>query len=166
MSVAALGEDTSVVEDLGRYSIGKDSTFDKLRRKGGTKFLFLGARPSKCMTYVHYIENEIGVPYRYNRAFTGTITDYRETTRETYILFVRYRGVIPTERPDYQEFLIKNKYMLKAPCGNSFVYTVDERFVYETLSEILHNDIDYLLAEPYPRDQLEPCFEVHDMVAL
>jgi aminoglycoside 3-N-acetyltransferase len=166
MSVAVLGRDTSVVKDLGRHSIGADSTFDRLRAKGGVKFLFLGARPSKCMTYVHYVEERLGVPYRYNRDFTGNVTDASGTARETYTLFVRYRGVIPSETGEYEQLLVDRGLMTRVRCGDAFVFAVDEPVVYETLAQILDRDIDFLLAEPYPRDNLDRHFEAHNMVAL
>jgi aminoglycoside 3-N-acetyltransferase len=166
MSVAAVGQDTSIVEDIGRHSIGVDSTFDKLRAKGGTKFLFLGARPCKCMTYVHYVEERLGVPYRYNREFTGNITDASGTSTETFTLFVRYQGVQPREADDYEQFLIDNGLMLKRACGDSFIYAVDETSVYGTLVEALDEDIDFLLAEPYSREWHDTRFEARNMVAL
>ncbi len=166
MSVAALGQDMSVVQDLGRNSIGEDSTFDKLRKKGGTKLLFLGASPSKCMTYVHYVEERYGVPYRYNRDFSGNITDASGTTRETYTLFVRYQGVIPCQQGKYEQLLLDKGLMAKIPCGDAFIWAVDEAILYDTLMEILDNDIDFLLEEPYPRDKSDTFFEAHNMVAL
>jgi aminoglycoside 3-N-acetyltransferase len=123
----------SVVQDLGRHSIGEDSAFDKLRKKGGTRFLFLGVSPSKCMTYTHYVEERLGVPYRYNRDFTGTITDDQGTARETYSLFVRYRGVIPSGNNVLEQELIGRGLMAQVPCGDSQVTAVDEPFVYDTL---------------------------------
>jgi aminoglycoside 3-N-acetyltransferase len=166
MSVAALGEDMSVVRDLGRHSIGENSTFDKLRRLGGTRFLFLGAKPSECMTYVHYVEERYGVPYRYNRDFTGSITDSAGTTQETYTLFVRYHGVIPSQTGEYEEYLLNSGLMSRVACGNGFISAVDEPIVYDTVAQMLDRNIDYFLAEPYPRDQLDRHFQARNMVAL
>lgn len=166
MSVAALGQDTSIAEGLGRDSIGENSSFDKLRKKGGAKFLFFGATASQCMTYVHYVEERLGVPYRYNRDFTGNVTDCNGTTRETYTLFVRYRGVIPSERGEYEQCLMDKGLMAKLACGDAFISAVDERPAYETAMQLLSKDVDFLLAEPYPRHNLDPFFEAHNMVAL
>lgn len=166
MSVVALGQDTGVVEGLGRHSIGENSAFDKLRKKGGTKFLFFGASASQCMTYVHYVEERLGVPYRYNREFTGNITDPNGTTRETYTLFVRYHGVIPSETGEYEQYLIDKGLMAKLACGDAFISAVDESAAYDTAMDVLDKDINFLLAEPYPRHNLDPFFEAHSMVAL
>src|ERR1019366_8483912 len=96
MSSVLVGEDRDLVENLGKHSIGANSTFDKLHRRGATvKFLFLGATVSECFTYTHYVEERLATPYRYNRDFTGSITDGDRSWEDTYTLFVRYKGVVP-----------------------------------------------------------------------
>ncbi len=52
MSVAVVGEDRDLAENLGHASIGINSTFDKLSRRQGVKFLFLGVRLGDCFTYI------------------------------------------------------------------------------------------------------------------
>ncbi|HXA51806.1 MAG TPA: AAC(3) family N-acetyltransferase, partial [Candidatus Acidoferrum sp.] len=95
LSVTLIGDDTGFVRDLGKHSMGEDSTFDKLHVRGqDVKFLFLGATVSECFTYSHYVEERLGSEYRYNREFTGTITDGDRTWTDTYSLFVRYKGVV------------------------------------------------------------------------
>jgi aminoglycoside 3-N-acetyltransferase len=166
MSVAGLGRDVGLLENPGRHSIGADSTFDRLRKKGGTRFLFLGASPSDCMTYVHFVEERLRVPYRYDRDFTGSITDATSTSRETFTLFVRYRGIVPSTNGALEKLLLKRGLMKRAPCGDTFLSAVDEPAVFDTLSECLAEDIDYLLEGPHPRGPLDRHFEAHDMVAL
>lgn len=166
MSVAAVGKDMSVIRNLGRYSGGVGSTFHKLHEKGGAKFLFLGVSPSKCMTHVHYVEERRGVPYRYHRDFTGNVIDGSGVARETYTLYLRYRGVVASERGEVENCLLQRGQMLRAPCGDAFVSVVAEEDVFQAVMDLLDKDIDCLLAEPYPRDALDPFFEPHKMVAL
>jgi aminoglycoside 3-N-acetyltransferase len=166
MSVAALGEDLALVRDIGRHSVGAGSTFDLLHCRKGATFLFLGASPSKCLTYVHYVEERFGVPYRYNRDFAGDVTDAAGTRRETWTLFVRYRNVIPSDRGEFEQALRDRGLVRTSRCGNGLVHAIDEPAVYETGMEVLGRDIDFLLAEPYPREGLDPRFEVKNMVAL
>jgi aminoglycoside 3-N-acetyltransferase len=166
MSVVALGRDANLVENLGKHSVGAESAFDRLHQKDGTRFLFLGALAAKCMTYVHYVEERRGVPYRYNRDFTGNIVDAAGSTEETYTLYVRYRGVVPSERGELEQCLLDRNLMVKERCGDSFVSVVGESEVFQTVMESLDRNIDALLAEPYPRDNLDPFFIPHKMVAL
>jgi aminoglycoside 3-N-acetyltransferase len=165
MSVAAFGRDLSVVQDIGHHSIGVGSTFDMLHARPGARFLFLGARPSQCMTYTHYVEERFGVPYRYNRDFTGTISDQRGSRQDTYTLFVRYQGVIPSPRDDVERQLVDRRLMHKIPCGDAFIFSVPEPAVYETVWQFLEKDINSLLAEPF-KGERNTHFEAHNMVAL
>lgn len=166
MSVAGIGTELHLLENPGRHSIGTDSVFDRLHRRGGTRFLFLGASPSDCMTYVHYVEERLQVPYRYDREFTGKITDARGTAEERFMLFVRYAGVIPTTRGEYEQWLLARGLMVRVPCGDGFISAIDEPAVYETLSAILAKDINYLLEVPFAAENPDRHFEARNMVAL
>lgn len=165
MSIALIGEDKDLVNGIGLYSIGKDSTFDKLHQRRNVKFLFFGVNASKCFTYTHYIEEKISVPYRYNRQFTGMIIDNNESYTQTYNLFVRYKDVVPTTSNRFEQFLIDNKYMKIVDCGDSVISCVDEPIVYTTLNELIAEDINYMLEGPYPAI-LSKEFKVQNMVSL
>lgn len=167
MSVAAMGEKRYLATDVGHESIGKGCTFDLLHQEARVKFLFLGVRPAMCFTYTHYIEYALHVPYRYNRAFTGKVTAADGTTREeTYELFVRYAGVEPTDRDDFEQALLHTGAAKKVSCGDSFLYVVEEKASYALLVEKIRLDPLYMLAHDYPRP-LDDRFEVTgEMVAL
>ena len=53
---------------------GADSPFGYITRICG-KQLMLGATMWNSLTYVHYVEEQIGVPYRYLKDFTGEYID-------------------------------------------------------------------------------------------
>ena len=97
LSVALLGEDKDLVTNIGHFSCGANSTFDKLRHRDNVKFLFLGAKIGECFTYMHYMEWLYGVDYRYDRYFEGDVTIGDTTKKEEYALFSRYEGVVPND---------------------------------------------------------------------
>ena len=168
MSVALLGDKTYLVTDIGHESVGDGCTFDLLHKeKGKVKFVFLGTRPALCFTYTHYMEHQLHVPYRYNRPFTGKITTSDgETYEDTYQLFVRYAGVVPTGRDDFEQQLLSTGALRKASCGDGFVYCVEESDAYEAFMEQMKKNINYILECPYP-DVLDDTFVVtEEMVAL
>ena len=68
---------------------GADSTFAFVSRNRG-KQLCLGATMLNSFTYNHYVEEHVGVIYRYSKDFTGTYIDGsgNESVR-TYQMFVR-----------------------------------------------------------------------------
>jgi len=165
LSTALVGEDRDLVENLGKHSIGEDSTFDRLHRHGGNaRFLFFGALPSQCFTYLHYVEERLKVPYRYDREFTGKITDGDRTWEDTYTLFVRYKGVLPTSRTTLEDDLLAQGLLRRETCGASSISSVKEPDAYEAMVRHLKRDpLAFLDAEPGDRNRE---FAARNMVAL
>jgi aminoglycoside 3-N-acetyltransferase len=165
MSSSVIGVDTDLVVPASRASIGEGSTFDKLHERGrSVKFLFLGTTASECLTYSHYVEERLQAPYRYNREFSGQITDGDRTWHDTWTLFVRYKDVIPSSEGILEKDLLLTGDMRKEECGSSSISCVAEPAVYERASAHLIGDMScYLSAWPRDRDTE---FLVSDMVAL
>lgn len=166
LSFAITGGNADLVDKIGRFSIGLQSTFDLLHHKKDVKFLFFGARLYKCFTYIHYVEERNAVPYRYNRNFTGTIVDGYHKREETYTLFVRYNNVIPTSEDKFEKYLMDHNLMKKKVCGDATIASIDESTAYEAISSKIKEDINYFLAQPYPQNNLDKSFIAKNMVAL
>jgi aminoglycoside 3-N-acetyltransferase len=165
LSSVLIGEDRDLVENLGKNSIGAHSTFDRVHSRGGdVKFLFLGTTVSECFTYTHYVEERLGVPYRYNREFTGTITDGDNVWADTYQLFVRYKGVTPSSNGMLESELLRHGLLRKEPCGASSIACVDEPDGYEMIVRHLRDNVYCYIAED-PRDRNSE-FTARNMVAL
>ena len=166
MSAAVLGADHTLVRDVGHHSIGAGCTFDKLHAAGDARFLFLGVGAAKCFTYTHYVEERLRVPYRYDRPFTGTITQDGHAREDTYQLYVRYHGVIPESSTKFEDFLVDSGRMKKVACGDNFISSIAEPVAYEAIADKLRADANYFLAAPAPATR-DPRFEVRgEMVAL
>lgn len=166
MSSAVLGADKSVVRDLGHQSIGEGCTFDKIHAAKNARFLFLGVGAAKCFTYTHYVEERLRVPYRYDRAFTGTITHGDRTYQDTYNLYVRYSGVVPESSTKFEDLLVREGLMKKVTCGDNFVSSIAEPVAYETIAGKIREDANYFLAAP-PPERKDTHFAVQgEMVAL
>lgn len=165
MSNAIIGNNPELLLPEGKNSVGEGSTFDKLHQLGsGVKFLFLGTTVSECFTYTHYVEERLGSPYRYNRAFTGTITDGNKTWEDTYNLFVRYKGVRPSTVGSLELDLLERRLLRKVPCGDSSISCVGESDAWDTIMEHLRRDaLAYIAEDPGDRDTT---FSADNMVAL
>ena len=165
LSSVLIGEDHDLVQDLGKNSIGDSSTFDKLHRRGaGVKFLFFGVTVSECYTYTHYVEERLNAPYRYQRAFSGRITDGDRTWEDTYTLFVRYRGVVLSSAGALEGYRSRRGLLRKQACGDSTIACLDEPDGYGTIVEHLRQNVYAYIAED-PRDRNTEFF-AKDMVAL
>jgi aminoglycoside 3-N-acetyltransferase len=165
LSTTLIGEDRDLVAASGRASIGERSTFDKLHQRGaGVKFLFMGTTVSECFTYTHYVEERLNVPYRYNRAFTGKITDGDRTWEDTYTLFVRYEGVQPSSDRLLERELLRRGLLRLERCGARSISCISEPDGYETIVEHLRENVScYISADPGDRDTH---FSASNMVAL
>ena len=127
LSVALLGEHKDLIENLSNYSIGKDSTFDKIHKNGNVKFLFLGPDMGSCFTYMHYLEWLYNVDYRYNRLFSGEIQTTEHIVNADYWLFVRYKEVFPNNGSYlYEQWLYNNKIAKRISLGDSAISIVAE----------------------------------------
>jgi aminoglycoside 3-N-acetyltransferase len=125
MSVAMVGEHRELVEDLGHECLGDDGTFGRLHATPGAKFLFLGASPSQCFTYIHFVEAQERVPYRYSRDFSGTIIAGGREYEDTYSLYVRYANVVPGGG-GLEEEMVREGLLRRVGCGDGTIGCLDE----------------------------------------
>lgn len=165
MSSVLIGAERDLAQNLGKNSCGANSTFDKIHRRGAdARFLFFGTTATDCYTYTHYVEERVASPYRYNRDFTGKITDGERTWEDTYTLFVRYQGVVPLANGYLEKTLIERGMLLKETCGGGSISCVGEPDGYATIAEHLAaNSHAYIEADPGDKNTT---FAVKNMVAL
>ena len=141
MSVAVSGRNTCLANGISTHSIGDNSTFDILHHTSNVKFLFLGTKMGDCFTYMHYLEWLFGVPYRYERRFTGSSVLDGNIKRNEFDLFVRYKGVYPNSGSyDYEEKMYASNKALRGKFGDSSISVVDEKAATLTYLECLQND--------------------------
>lgn len=128
MSVALYGKDKELATGIGKASVGKNSTFDKLHDRERVKFLFLGTRIGDCFTYMHYLEWLYQVDYRYERIFRGEVVSADQSSQQEYSLFVRYREVLPNRGSYmYEQLMYDWGVALIYPFGNTTVSIVEEK---------------------------------------
>ena len=129
MSVALSGPKKELLASGNLESIGAGSTFDVIRNSANVKFMFFGVELGDCFTYMHYLEWLAGVPYRYNRTFTGNvISSDGKTTEQTHSLFVRYGNVYPNQAShDYALELKELGALEQERVGDSTISVTDEK---------------------------------------
>ncbi len=89
-SFAVWGHDQELLAEMtNKSSFGADSPFGYCREKNA-KNVFIDVECQHSFTFVHYVEEQCGVPYRYLKDFTANYIDRDgvETTR-TYSMNVR-----------------------------------------------------------------------------
>ncbi|MFZ4520726.1 MAG: AAC(3) family N-acetyltransferase [Bacteroidales bacterium] len=168
MSNALIGKHTEFVTDIGKCSVGKNSTFDLLHNtRLKVKFLFLGPKIGDCFTFMHYIEEREGVPYRYNRVFTGEITNGTNCFEDSYELFVRYGNVKPGPGSYiYENILLEKGIAKRKRVGDGMITIVDEQPAYGCYVDLLKMSPSFYISEPFDEKSKTTVFEVTNMVAL
>jgi len=166
MSTVLLGEKRHLVDSIGKKSVGEGCTFDLLHREKDVQFLFFGVHPAKCFTYSHYVEDQLRVPYRYDRAFTGRIIDANgREYMDTYELFVRYKDVVPTSDNEFERDTVARSFMRQVQCGDGSLSLIDEITAFDVYKQKITQDINYMLSQPCPARLIEE-FHAENMVAL
>ena len=138
LSVYVLGDALNLVDNLGPYSIGENSNYDRLHVCGKeVKFHFFGADMRECFTYTHYMEAVIGVPYRYNREFTGTIIDSGKTASSRVWLYSSYANCRLNPEPVVHNAMHKLGQLRTAVVGDGHLCCFREKDAYATISQLL-----------------------------
>ncbi len=150
MSVCVIGKHKELAEVSGDKSLGEGSFFDRLHQTPNARILFFGAELYQCHTQMHYVEEKLRVPYRYDKEFTGHIIDADGNIREDkHTLYVKYRDVLPCVPPTFEQELMEQGLFLKKKVGDANVSSFTEKAAYEKAVEWLTRDVNCFLAEPY-----------------
>ena len=147
LSVYVVGDRLNLVDDLSRYSIGKNSNYDRLHTCGKkVKFLFLGADMRECFTYTHFMESYVKVPYRYDREFVGDIIDYEGHLHsdEKYWLFSTYGNCKLNPVPVVHNTMEKLGMLNKVPYGDGQICCFSEKDAFSTMQKLFSDDIYFL----------------------
>ena len=138
LSVYVLGDKLNLVDNLSEYSIGAGSNYDRLHTCGKeVKFLFLGADMRDCFTYTHYMEAVVGVPYRYNREFTGTIVDNGQEKLARAFLYSSYANCRLNPVPVVHDTMQKRGQLRKAVVGTGNICCFSEKDAFVSISDLL-----------------------------
>lgn len=87
---AAIGRRAGEFRNIDNYSgYGDNSPFALLHAMDG-QIAVMDLPDQNSMTFYHYVEEQMQVPYRHNKDFSGQYTDiYGHTSLRTYSIFVR-----------------------------------------------------------------------------
>lgn len=145
-SVAIWGRHKERLSDISHDSFDADSIFGKLHRIKG-KILFFGA-PLRSCTYIHYIEQAHGVPYRYLKAFKGKINNGGREYEDEYTYLVRYldRDVI-LDTQKLESYLLEKKKMQETALGNGRILAIGAETLFKEGCGLLNKDIYFFLKQ-------------------
>jgi aminoglycoside 3-N-acetyltransferase len=161
MSVALVGANKDLVTDIGNESCGANRTFNRLSMREGVKFAFLGVRAGDCFTYMHHLEWQAKVPYRYDRQFSGIIRDNNMERKVTFTLNVRYNNVHTSDGSyKFEEYLLNNGIMKQERFGDGTVSCVSEKDARPVYLNILKNNPNFFITNPFDPTVADYTFKV------
>jgi aminoglycoside 3-N-acetyltransferase len=168
MSNILIGKHSELVNSVGKNSVGLDSTFDLLAKSKKTvKFLFMGPRIGDCFTYMHFIESEQKVPYRYYRDFPGRIASSGQIYDDTFSLFVRYDNVIAGGGSYvYENILNEKKISNTIQFGDSKITVVEKNVAHSVYLDLLNLSPSFFIDEPFDNNTNSKNFNFRKMIAL
>jgi len=100
------------------------------------------------MTYVHYVEQMVGVPHRYFKYYKGKIIVNKKNLNLPIIGFVRYlnKNIINDIEGNNRKFSNK-KILNKVIHNGKKLYSTKTRTIFDFLKVKLQKDCFYLLKE-------------------
>ncbi len=122
-----------------RTAWGQDSPFAYLHRQGG-KNLIIDVSLGGSFTFLHYVEQTIGVPHRYYKDFHGEFVDENGNKEErTYTMFVRDLDIESRQvTPD--DCLVKAGAAKKSQYGPSTIQLVELKDAFGFVEDDLRNN--------------------------
>lgn len=143
-------------------SYGKESIFTELY-KYNVKYVFLGVNLT-AFTYLHHFEQELGVPYRYLKYFTGNYIDKNNiSTEKTYSVYVRRLEDDPNYHlKDMSDVLLQNN------AGKEYIFNRVPYYVYdiEKCKPLFYKDIKKNHSYTYMKfkDGYNPLYQTEEFV--
>ena len=146
-SVAISGRHRDDFINASKDSFDGGSIFGQLHRVNA-KMVFFGASFESC-TFVHYIEQAHGIPYRYLKSFTGIIRERGQESTETVTYNVRFldRDVV-TVLEKFENHLLEKGFMKRVKIGSGVIEVISCEDAYREGMKLLDQDIYFFLQHP------------------
>ncbi len=147
-SVAALGPNAgALVRDVPPTCFGAGSVHDRLLQVGG-KICLLGVGLGEA-TFRHFVEERVGVPFRFQKLFTGQIRDNGSVRKQGWAYYVRVLADNCAPDPSCLEELARREGVCRAaPVGRGEVLAVDAPAYYALTVRELERDPWYTARGP------------------
>ena len=127
------------------YCFGVNSVYDLLNRRNGKIVLF--GETDKGYTFVHHVEEEAQISYRYYKTFAGTMIDAQGHEQQTSIhYFVRYldrRSIVSVIK--MRHFLKQQGLFSEQPVGGGYICTFSCQPSKQALLQLIREDEQCLL---------------------
>jgi aminoglycoside 3-N-acetyltransferase len=139
-SLSGVGKNLDLIfKDINRNSTGKGSPFERMY-KFDVKILHIDIQLVHACTFLHFVEEQMNVPYRYSKYYDYQIID--DNNKKIILDFENYVRMtefykFPKQSSYVQRDLIKNKVIKLNKIGKSFFSLVSSKKLYDFFSKKL-----------------------------
>ena len=126
------------------HSFGKNSFFARFMEKGG---VFVNFNFDAASTFVHYVERELQVEYRWDKAFEGEIIANGKAEKATFYHYVRDLAK-PEHAPVFTKFDAKAKQLNLAKTvnlGRGQIVSISAKNTFDLIQKTLKTEPDFLI---------------------
>lgn len=136
-SVSAIGKNAiALTENVSNYSFGKESFFDRFHQMNG---VICNLNFDSGSTFIHFVEKDLGVYYRYDKGFNGTIVHGGEEYEATFYHFV-YSLDKPEDRANFVKFnqvCLDKGIVQMYKLGRGMISCISAKDTYDIIKEML-----------------------------
>ncbi|MCH1429618.1 MAG: hypothetical protein GWP59_02545 [Chlamydiales bacterium] len=148
-SFSAIGKDPkSLCGEVSRCAFGYNTPFDRLCEVNG-KIIFLGADPGKAMTFIHHIEQLVGVSYFYHKTFFTPVFYNNKQVEGPFFAFVRHLGKVEYRHTPFKQAMIDNKLLKREELGMGYIYCCEARKILELGAKLINRDPCFFIQSPF-----------------
>jgi aminoglycoside 3-N-acetyltransferase len=146
-SVGCIGEKAKIFsESSTKDCFGPQTFFDKFHENNG-KILTLGCSFDR-VTFVHYVEQSAGVPYRYLKQFNGIVQTGTKISKEKVSYFVRDLNLhTEIDLKLLEDTAINEKKMIKSRFGRYTARLISASDFYDIAIKLLDENQHALIKE-------------------
>lgn len=128
------------IDTINTDCFGKDTFFDKIY-SNNVKILVLGCG-LESVTFVHFIEQTLNVPYRYFKNFKAQIKNNKIIEKTSVSYFVRKLDLdFNIDLSDFEKEAIRDDKLIKKPFGRFNAYLISSKDFFNISSELIrHNE--------------------------
>lgn len=149
VSVAAQGKKAvQLTKNVGKNAYAEGSFFARFFQEGGKVCNFNFDAGS---TLVHYIERLLNVPYRYDKAFTGTFSAQGQEQEDCYSIYVRDTSTDATiaDFTALNAIAVEQGLYQKATLGRGFIGVISIKDKYRLIKDELQRNPNLLIKGKY-----------------
>ena len=147
-SVSVVGRYCNLFSGVDDKNVfGGNSVFSELHRLDG-KIMTIGLPPNRSWTFVHYIEENQNVDYRFHKTFRGFIVDNNGFNFDGFVFRVRNRGIVTNIEPMIR-LCERDGVIDSVKIGSSLVQIVSCKSFYDYVVRMMKQDPNLLYGYDY-----------------